>query len=428
VTGPSLRFVSARVVRAARVPAALLLFAALATAGRAQTREEKAVHEDMNPRAASTPLELSLKPYWCATCAKMGLITGDAPSFELMRKPLSTLVQQVGLNDPHEDPPIVILTPHFKILSTLHGATIKLSDSYFCHADLLKLKSILPKVQIDREGATLDAHERAHLYHVRVEREYAHFSALTANTKPFLGMPLPYEIYLFAEYAQHHAFVDRYIGGRNDKSAIEWHVRQEKGRPAGASPADPEVDLKNFILLSVAESNVQAREKGAKSDGALSNHVFHNVAHLLVDGLDDYLRETPAWIEEGLGHYYERRENERWNNFCWAEGKMPSDFQKPDWESTVFSIVRRDRDAPFASWCEKLQPGELTGPEHGLCWGVVKWMIETEPVRFAKMLHSMHDLSTNLTSAQEIDAGFACAPNVIYQRWREYVLKNWVGK
>ena len=312
---------------------------------RAQTRDEKTVHEDMNPRAASTPLEVVFKPYWCSICAKKGLITGEPPPLEMMRKPIATIVEQIGL----EEPPIVIFTPHFKILSTLRGSNIKLVDGNYCHADLLRLKSILPKVQIGREGATLDAHERAHLYQIRVEREYAHFSALTGNTKPYLGMPLPYEIYLFAEYAQHHAFVDRYVGGRNDKSAIEWHIRQEKGRAFGAAPTDPEVELKNFILLSVAESNVQPQQKGAKSDGALSNHVFHNVAHLLVDGLDNYLRETPAWIEEGLGHYYERREIERWNNFCWAEGKMPTDFTKPDWESTIFALVRRERDPPFAT-------------------------------------------------------------------------------
>jgi hypothetical protein len=107
---------------------------------------------------------------------------------------------------------------------------------------------------------------------------------------------------------------------------------------------------------------------------------------------------------------------------------MPSDFTKPDWETTIFALVRRDRDPPFAQWCEKLQPGELSGIENGLTWSYVKWMIDTEPVRFAKMLHSMHDLTTNLTGAQEIDVGFSVAPSVIQQRWRDYVLKNYVGK
>jgi hypothetical protein len=395
---------------------------AIAASAPAQTREEKMIKEDVNPRATTTPLKVELKPYWCAICAKNGLIKDEPPPIEMMRKPVATVVEQIGL----EEPPLVLFTPHFKILSTLHGSSIKIVDGTYVHSDLEKLKSILPKVQIGREGATLDAHERLHLYGVRVEREYAHFSALTGNTKPYLGMPLPYELYLFAEYAQHHAFVDRYVGGRNDKCAIEWHVQQEKGRPFGAKPTDPEVELKNFILLSVAESQVQQAQ--GKGDGVLSNHVFHNVAHLLVDGLDNYLRETPAWVEEGLGHYYERRESERWNNFCWAEGKPPTMFMKPDWESTVFTLVRRDRDPPFAQWCEKLQPGELSGIENGLSWSVVKWMVDTEPVRFAKMLGTMHDVTTNFTSAQELDAGFSASPSVIYQRWREYVLKNYLGK
>jgi hypothetical protein len=404
------------------LPLSAALLATLCVAAPAQTREEKTIVWDVNPRATTTPLDVKLQPYWCAICAKNGLIQGDAPPIELMRKSLDTLIQQVDL----KEPPVVILSPHFKIVSTLRGVSVKMTDGVHTHADLEMLKKILPKVQIGREGAVLDAHERAHLYQVRCEREYAHFAALTGNTEPYLGMPLPYEIYLFSEYSQHHAFCDRYIGGRHDKKTVQWHMQKEKGLPFGAKPGDREVELQNFILMSVPESQI-SQDMG-KGDGVLANNVFHNLAHLLVDGLDDYYRETPAWLEEGLGHYYERRENGRWNTFCWAEGKPPTEFMKPDWESTVFSIVRRDRDQPFASWCEKLQPGELTGVEHGLCWSLVRWLIETEPVRFAKLLGTIHDTKLNYSSAQEIDAGFGCSPSVLYQRWREYVVKAYAGK
>ncbi len=415
--------------RAARLVAPWLLAvaasvaaAAFAPDARAQTREEKTIREDMNPRATTTPLEVVFKPFYCPICAKANPTTGETPPLEFVRKPLATFVEQLGL----EEPPLVLFTPHFKLLSTLRGANVKVTDTTYGHADLERLKSILPKVSIGREGALLDAHQRAHLYGIRLERVYAHFSALTGNTKPYLGMPLPYEVYLFAEYEHHHAFVDRYIGGRNDKGAVQWHFTQEKGKAFGAKPGDPDVDLKNFIALTIAESQVALTI--GKGDGAMATHVYHNVAHLLVDGLDNYLRETPAWIEEGLGHYYERRESVRWPTFCWAEGKAPTMFMKPDWESTIFTIVRRDRDAPFAQWCEKLQPGELTGIENGLSWSVVTWLIETEPVRFAKLLGTIHDRTTNPTSAQQIDAGFGVSPSVLYQRWREYVLKNYLGK
>ena len=100
------------------------------------------------------------------------------------------------------------------------------------------------------------------------------------------------------------------------------------------------------IILDIATSIVAAgkiqvaRNKG-KGDTIFANHVVHNVAHNLVDGHGNYYRETWGWLEEGVGHYYERRENPRHNHFCWSEGKPPANFLKPDWEGVIFGVVRR---------------------------------------------------------------------------------------
>jgi hypothetical protein len=37
----------------------------------------------------------------------------------------------------------------------------------------------------------------------------------------------------------------------------------------------------------------------------------------------------------------------------------------------------------------------------------------------------MDDLKRNLSSAQMIEEGFGTSPNVLYQRFREYVLAEW---
>jgi hypothetical protein len=379
----------------------------LIVAASGQSDRSKAPTDDMNPRAPSTPLEITFQPYWCTRCAKEGLLKGKQPqTIEMERKPVDDLVKQLEIKTDW----IAMQTPHFKIFSTLEGSMAKYADSVFCRRDLERLKTIMPKISFGPDGVVLDEHERVHLYQIRLEREYAHFAALTNNTKPNLGMPMPYEIYLWADYSQHHVFCDRYVGGRSDKSGVQHHDRTKP----------------NFILFSCAESIVSANN--GKGDGPLANHVFHNVAHCMIDGYNDYFRETPAWLEEGLGHYYERRENPRWNNFCWAEGKMPTEFQKPDWETTIFSLVRRDKDPPFAQWCEKLQPGELTGVENGFTWGIVKWLVETEPLRFTKMIEPMDDLTLNLDTNGLIQQAFGCSPSVLYQRWREYALANYVGK
>ena len=386
--------------------AAAALFATPAPATPGSPQGKGAI-DDMNPRAPTTPLHITLEPFWCPVCVADKRIKAEPRELTMLRKPVEKVAEQLGIK---KEPWLAIETPHFKIFSTLEDGSVKYADSVYARADLDRLKKLGFDFSMGPDSAKLDAHVRVHMYQVRLERQYAHFSALTGNTKPNLGMPLPYEIWLWNDYTTHHEFVDRYVGGKNDKGGVQWHFTEKP----------------NFNVFSCAESVVTSQI--AKGDGALANHVFHNVAHLLVDGYNDYTRETPAWIEEGLGHYYERRENPRWNNFCWAEGKPPTDFTKPDWEAIIFTIVRRDKDTPFATWCEKLQPGELSGIENGLSWSIMKWLIETEPLRLTKMFEAMHDQDRNLKPGELIQDAFGCAPNVLYQRWREYVLKEYAGK
>jgi hypothetical protein len=302
---------------------------------------------------------------------------------------------------------VVIEMPHFKLLSTLRESKVKLKDSPFARADLERLKTIFPKLAIARDGCLLDPHQRAHLYQIRLERLYAHFSALTDNRKPWLGMEAPYEVYLFDDYADHHALVDKFTGRANDKAGIQHHDREKP----------------NFMLFTIAESQV-VRDKG-KGESIFANTVFHNVAHNLADGHGNYFRETWGWLEEGLGHYYERRENPRFNTFCWSEGRPPSEYEKEDWESVIYGLVRRGRDDPLGQWCEKLQPGQLTSDQNGTSWSIVKWLVETEPVRFTKLLQKLDDYESKPSCEQSIEFAFGRSPTVLHQRWREYVLKEY---
>lgn len=370
-------------------------------------QDKKGPIDDMNPRAPTTPLKIELAPWWCTICVEEERIKAEPHELTLLKRPVAKFTEQMGLKKGEW---LAMETPHFKIFSMLADSNVKYNDSIYARADLDRLKGMGFSFSMGPDSAKLDAHVRMHMYQVRLERQYAHFVALTGNTKPHLGMGAKPEIYLWSDYTPHHDFCDRYIGGKNDKGGVQWHF-----------PEPP-----NYYVFSCAEAVVTAQT--AKGDGAVANHVFHNVAHLLVDSYNNYTRETPAWLEEGLGHYYERRENPRWNNFCWAEGRPPTDFTKPDWEVIIFTIVRRDKDTPFAIWCEKLQPGELSGIENGLSWSIVKWLIETEPLRFTKMLEAMHDLSRNLKPGELIQDAFGCSSNVLYQRWREYVLKEYAGK
>jgi hypothetical protein len=220
-------------------------------------------------------------------------------------------------------------------------------------------------------------------------------------------MEAPYHVFLFDDYAEHHALVDKFIGAANDKAGNQHHDKEPP----------------NFMAFTTAESQV-ARDKG-KGDGIFNAHVVHNIAHNLVDGHNNYYRETWGWLEEGLAHYYERREQEKHNTFCWSEGKPPADFLKPDWKSVIYGLVRRGRDDPLGQWCEKLQPGQLSGTQNGTSWSIVAWLVETDPVRFTKLLDRVDDREKKPTSEECIEYAFGVSPTVLHQRWREYVMKEY---
>lgn len=360
------------------------------------------VVDEVDPRSPEKPLTIVFKPYYCPTCVREKRIEGPDKEIRLARLPAEALAKSIDLPKGW----IVIESPNFKILSTLDRAKVKLSDSQFLGADLNRLKEIFPDLSADSQGAQLNAHQRAHLYHIRAERIFSHFRALTENSKKYLGMMAPYEFYLFEDYDTHHRLVDRYMGLSFDKMGA-WHHQRE-------SP--------NFFMFSLYEALAPGGDRN------LSNHFIHSVAHNLVDGCGNYYRESWAWLEEGLAHYYERREQPNYNTFCWTEGKAPALFEKPDWNTTLLNMVRRGKDPSLSQWCEKLTPGELLAEEQGVSWSLVKWLVETEPVRFAKLVERIDDLDKKPTASQCIELAFGVSPGVLHQRWREYVLKEYAKR
>jgi hypothetical protein len=366
------------------------------------------VVDEVDPRDSESPLAIRFAPWFCTACVREGRVKPRDKGLRMMRHELGDLLEKIGMDEEW----CAIESPHFRILSSVRATRISLHDSTFVHADLLRLKTVFPGLAIRKppHKISLTAHQRAHLYHIRVERVYHHFAALTGNEQPHLGMLAPYELFLFDNYAAYHRFTDRFLGHADDRAGLQHHAREKP----------------NFMAFATAEVLVDRNSKLA--DKAFNNHVVHNVAHNLVDGHGNYYRETWAWLEEGIGHYYERREAPVPNTFCRAEGKAPQDLRKPDWEFALYQLVRRGKDTPLNAWCEKLQPAELRTWETGIAWGIVKWLAETEPVRFAEMLRKLDDYKTKPDSAACIRHAFGVSPSVLHQRWREHVLAHYRQK
>ena len=378
----------------------MLMLAPLAVTG------PPVVTDEMHPRSPDTPLKIVFKPYYCELCATEGRIENQTHVSTMLRMETGKLAKYLGL-DPGW---IHIESANFKILSTLVRTKVKFKGSPLARADLLRLKEIFPKFKLGRDGATVNPHQRAHLYHIRAERMYCHFAALTDCKKKFLGMDSKYQLFLIDEFAPYHKIADEFVGRGQKMAGIQNHMKEKP----------------NFNMFATSEQQT-SRTKG-KGDQLFNNWVVHNIAHNLVDGFGNYYRETWAWLEEGVGHYYERKENKRRNTFCFSEGKAPAVFLKPDWKPVIFGFVRRGRDTPLNQWVEKLQPGELTGIENGMSWSIVKWLIETDPIRFTKLLAKLNDYQSKQNAEQCIQHAFGCSPSVLHQRWRTYVLEHYKVK
>jgi len=295
----------------------------------------------------------------------------------------------------------VIETPHFTIFSSLGKATVRNSDSRFVSADMKRLAEIFPRLKGHARSHALTPHQRAHLYHLRIERLYAHFRALTDNDRPLLGMRARYEVLLFARYKSHRVIATEFLNKPRDKAGVRSYLNGSPGLLALSTSAD---------LFH--------------HDRALHDNVRHNLAHNLANGYGNYYRHTWAFLESGVAHWYEQWETGKAITLCHA-GSIRRVPPKSTWRRGVLRLLKHGKDRSLGVWCEKLYPHELSLDEHMIAWSLVDWMIRTDPVRFTRLLDRVQDLKRKPTAAQAIAEVYGVSPYALHQRWREWARKEY---
>jgi hypothetical protein len=383
-------------LRAAIVLVANLALVPLALAGPTPVAER-------HPRLPDQPLQVRVGPYHCPTCVKKGLQEApeEGASIRLLRNTPEEFAHKVKLRSGW----FAIETPNFKIFSSLKSARIKHSDSRFAAADLQRLREVFPTLKPGSTATHLTGHQRAHLYHVRLERLYAHFSALTGNKKRWLGMHGRFEIFLFEKEKPFRAFLKQALKrGNQTQDTVMYH-----------EPSEP-----NFQVFGAFAKHFRG------GDRQLNSVVFHSAAQLLVNGHRNYYSDVWAWLEEGIAHYYARRECDRQNHFCLRGGHPPPELVRGNWRKKIHYSVYHKEDASLGHWCEKLQPHEFAPMEHALSWAIIDWLMRTDPVRLSKLLDrsSVRDAKRG-TASEAIEDVFGVTPHVLHDRWRSFVLKEY---
>lgn len=274
-------------------------------------------------------------------------------------------------------PILWIETKHFRIGVNLPAWTVPFDPETRAkiRTELERLATKLPG--INTKTRTLDPWLRAHLYAQRVEDLYAEFCTL-AGVKdedfpqdpsrvvagpaatymgygPYLGMKEKYLVLLFEDMTSFQQYMKDYLG-RESRFGQRWHFKDVSA-----------------LIFTIASDCDDGR---LKHDTALHCSVAFNLSQNLLDGFRYYSYDLPVWIREGLGHWFERRVDSKWNSFDQTEGS-PADMKKAwRWEPLVRNLVTTGgKFAPFAEAYAWRDFGTITFNDHVTIWSRVDYMM-----------------------------------------------------
>jgi hypothetical protein len=160
-------------------------------------------------------------------------------------------------------------------------------------------------------------------------------------------------------------------------------------------------------------------------DRQLNNMVVHQSAHSLVKGHNSFTHNAWGWLDEGIAHYYERRESLQFNTFCMQGQDPPGDFLRGDWRQRIRHCVYRKTEPSFGNWCDKATTLDLAAGQHAFTWSYVDWLVTTDPARLAKLLDLAKDADRKPSCTDAIQEVFGITPFALHERWRAYVLESY---
>ncbi len=332
-----------------------------------------------------------------------------------------------------EAPIIWLETAHFQIGLQLPEIKVEATDRDKIRTELERLQTKLPSVE--PKARVLDPWLRAHLIAQRLEEHYSRFleflgrkdadfpeGTVAWNTQgtymgqgPYLGQKGKYEVLVLPSLGQFRAYLNANYGLTTQKPQ-RW----------------------NIIPRDTLQFVTRLDEGKLKLDAALHNSLIFNLTINFIDGYKHYSYDPPVWIREGLGHWFERNNDPRFNSFDSSEGGTADMFNKVDWEPEVVKLVGKSEAPTFAQLVNIRNYAELQKAHHLATWSVVDFLQRAHPTFLPALLSRIK----GLTNAEFRDDGTEL-PNVqreafkellgwsygqLDTAWREFVLANYRTK
>lgn len=269
-----------------------------------------------------------------------------------------------------------IETAHFRIGLDLPAWTVPMDAETRAklRTELERLAEKLPNINI--RARKLDPWLRAHLFAQRVEDVYAEFMKLAGvkdedfpqdpdkvvilpgatymGAGPYLGMKEKYLLLLFEKEGPFRQYMTGYLG-RDSRFGQRWHHKEA-----------------SCLIYTVSTESDEGR---LKHDTALHCNVAFNVAQNLLDGFRYYSYDLPVWIREGIGHWFERRVDTKWNSFDQNEGSLADMKNTWKWEPYTRSLLGTDKIAPFSEAYTWRDFGNIKFDDHVAIWSRVDFMM-----------------------------------------------------
>jgi hypothetical protein len=139
-----------------------------------------------------------------------------------------------------------------------------------------------------------------------------------------------------------------------------------------------------LVVASLEQSNGRV-----SSETELHCHLAFNLAHNFTDAFKHYWYRLPAWIVEGLAHWYSRRVDPEFPHFSALPTAEDALRKEWDWPPKVRARVRHGAFTPFDKLGAVFELEELKFGDHLACWSRLDFLLQQEPEKFSAFLKRM---------------------------------------
>ncbi len=281
------------------------------------------------------------------------------------------------------DVPILwVETAHFRIGCSLEPYTVEQDriERAKIREELGRLAKRLPGVK--KNARRLDRWLLLHLWAQRLEDLYASFCEAVGvsdadfppppagrienrpGAGPYLGQRSPFTVLLLANQSSLGRLTSHYLS-REAKHSQRWYFHRSGTMFFGIS--------------------YEAMIGTYENDTALHCAVAHAVSQNLLDGFRAYTFRTPVWLSQGIGHWFSRRIDERFNVYGGGPGTPGMDEDAWKWAPRVKARVEHEYFPTWEHMFAWREVTELKPADHMMCWSRVDFLLQ-EPASMREFL------------------------------------------